>query len=303
MAQTKANPLMDFSDAMADAVAKAGAATLLVDARQRYPASGICFSPGFVLTADHVVEREDEIRMLTQDGSELTASLAGRDMGSDLAVLKVERGDLTVGARARYEARVGQLVLALGRPAVDGIQASLGVISAIGGPVRGGRGAMLERYLRSDTIPYPGFSGGPLVDVTGAILGINTSGLWRGGSLTIPASLAWTIGETLAQHGHLKRGYLGVRSQLAAITSAQRSALGREQASGLLLVGVEVNSPAEQGGLLVGDILVGLEGQPVNNPDELPVLLVGSVVGKTVAVEILRGGQPLTLKVIIGERK
>ncbi len=96
--------------------------------------------------------------------------------------------------------------------------------------MRTGRGGLLEQYLRTDTIPYPGFSGGPLVDAAGRVLGLNTSGLAHGGmSLTIPAGLAWKVAEALAAHGHVRRGYLGVRSQPVAIPAAQRQALGREQ--------------------------------------------------------------------------
>jgi S1-C subfamily serine protease len=303
MSKTTDNPLMAFSDAMVAAVEKASPVTVLVDARRRHPASGIVYAPEFVLTADHVVEREEEIRLLLADGTEHPASLAGRDAGSDLALLRLKNAGLPAAERALEEGRVGQIALALGRPTPEGIQASLGVVSAVGGPIRTGRGGMLERYLRTDTIPYPGFSGGPLVDASGRILGINTSGLWQGGSLTIPVGLAWSIAETLAQHGRVKRGYLGIRSQPVAIATAQRTALGREQNSGLLLVGVEGDSPAEQGGLLVGDILVGVAGQPVSDPDELAARLMGSLVGQSTALEVLRGGQPVTLKVIIGERK
>src|SRR5512133_3697416 len=134
------NPLTSLSESMVQAVDTAGAATVLVNARRRLPASGIAFGPDLVLTADHVVEREDEIKVVLPDGSELKASLVGRDSGSDLAVLRLEKGAVTVAQVAPQEARVGQLVLALGRPDQDGIQASLGIVSAIGGPVRTGRG-------------------------------------------------------------------------------------------------------------------------------------------------------------------
>jgi S1-C subfamily serine protease len=297
------NPLVALSDTMADAVETAAASTVLVDARRRFPASGIAFAADLILTADHVVERDEEIRILLPDGSQSTATIAGRDPGSDLALLRLNENSLRPAQPAPQPARIGQLVLALGRPSPDGIQASLGVVSAMNGPVRTGRGGLLESYLRTDTTPYPGFSGGPLIDSAGRVLGINTSGLAQGMSLTIPAGLAWETAATLAQYGAVRRGYLGIRSQPVAIPAAQQSRLGREQASGLLLVGVEEGGPAEQAGLLVGDILVGLAGQPVIDPDDLLTRLVGVMVGQPTRVQVLRGGEPAEIDVIIGERK
>ena len=296
------NPLTALSDSLAQAVAKAGASTVLVNARRRMPASGIAYAADLILTADHVVERDEEIGVLLPDNSQVAATVAGRDPGSDLALLRLEKAVATPAELAPGEASVGQLVLALGRPSSDGIEASLGVISAQGGPLRSGRGGLLEKYLRTDTIPFPGFSGGPLVDVSGLVLGLNTSGLAHGAALTIPAGLAWSVAETLAKHGHVRRGFLGVRSQPVALPPAQRQALGREQESGLLLVSVEPGSPAEQGGLMVGDILVAVAGQPVADPDALLVSLSGAVVGQPTPVEVLRGGQPQTLTVTVGER-
>lgn len=297
------NPLTELSDAMVEAVAKAGASTVMVNARRRLPASGIAYKPELILTADHVVERDDDINVGLPDGSDVSAGVVGRDAGSDLAILRLESASAMVADPAPEGARVGQFVLALGRPNMEGIQASLGVVSAIGGPVRTGRGGLLERYMRTDAIPYPGFSGGPLVDVRGQLVGLNTSGLARGASLVIPVSLAWQIAGVLAENGHVRRGFLGVRSQPVAISPAQQSALGREQASGLLLVVVEDGSPAAAGGLLVGDIIVGLAGQPVSDPDELLAGLVGDIVGKPTPVQVLRGGEPKTITVTIGERK
>ena len=168
---------------------------------------------------------------------------------------------------------------------------------------RTGRGGLLEQYLRTDTIPYPGFSGGPLVNAAGEVLGLNTSGLTHGASLTIPTGLAWQVAAALAQHGHIRRGYLGIRSQPVLLPAAQRQAVGRDQEIGLLLVGIEDDSPAAKGGLLVGDILVGLAGEPINDPDQLLTRLSGIIVGKETPVEILRGGQLMTIAVKIGERK
>ena len=306
MTTQKSNPdneLTTLSNAMADAVERAGQVTVLVNARRRFPASGIIYTADMVLTADHVVEREDDINILLPNGQETPARLAGRDPGSDLALLRLDTPTQPPTQPVQSEARVGQLVLALGRPSPAGLQASLGIISAKGGPLRTGRGGLLEQYLTTDAIPYPGFSGGPLIDASGQVLGINTSGLTRGASLAIPASLAWRIAETLAQHGRVRHGYLGIRSQPVALPAQGVKALNRNQEVGLLLVGVEEGSPAAAGGLMVGDILVSLNNQPLSDPDDLLSRLVGSLVGKPTPVEVLRGGQLHQLTVTVGERK
>lgn len=297
------NTLTALSDAMANAVETAGNATVLVNGRRRFPASGIAYAADLILTANHVLEREEDIPVLLRDGSQISASLAGRDPGSDLAVLKLAGTLPVIAQAANRQAQVGQLVLALGRPTPEGIQASLGVVSAIGGPVHTRRGGLLERHLRTDAIPYPGFSGGPLIDTAGQILGMNTSGLTRGTSLAIPVNLAWQIAESLARHGSVKRGYLGVRSQPVDIPNPQKESLARPQETGLLLVGVEENSPAEAAGLMVGDIIVGFAGAPLSEPDELLTRLTGEVVGKPTPVEVLRGGQLQEITVTIGDRK
>ncbi len=296
------NVLVELSDALADAAEKTGKATVLVNARRRMPASGIVYAPDLVLTADHVVEREDGIKVTLSDGSETLAKVAGRDAGSDLAVLKLERAAATIAEATKSPARLGQIALALGRPSPDGIEASLGTVSAIGGPIRTGRGGMLERYIRTDSISYPGFSGGPLVAADGTVLGLNTSGLSNGAAITIPAEVAWKIAETLVTHGRIKRGYLGIRSQTVEIPAASQKTLKREQATGLLVVGVENDSPASKGGLMVGDILVGLAGVPVLHHDELFARLDGEVAGKSTPIDVLRGGQPQTLNVVVGEK-
>ena len=300
---TENNPLVALSNAMADAVERASAFTVLVDARRRIPASGIAYAANLVLTADHIIEREDEIHLLLPDGSQVSAILAGRDSGNDLALLRLDKTGLVPAEPAAHPARVGQLAIAVGRPSSEGVQASLGVVSAIGGPARTGQGGLLEQYLRTDTVPYPGFSGGPLIDSSGRVLGLNTSGLAQGVALTIPAALAWKIAEALAEHGSVRRGYLGIRSQPVDLAAQQRKALSREQNVGLLLVSVEDESPAAKAGLLVGDILVGLNGEPISDPDQLLARLVGEIVGKPAPVEILRGGQRQTIPVTIGERK
>jgi S1-C subfamily serine protease len=297
------NLLSSLSKAMADAVEIGGSGTVLLNARRRFPASGVLYEADLILTASHVIEREDDIPVVLADGSELTADLLGRDPGSDLAVLRLGSAVTSPAEFTPQDARVGQLVLALGRPTPEGIQASLGVVSAVAGPVHTRRGGLLERHIRTDAIPYPGFSGGPLIDSAGHVLGVNTSGLTRGASIAIPSGLALQIAQSLVEHGSVKRGYLGVRSQPVEIPQHQQDALGRQQASGLLLVGIERKSPAEEAGLMVGDILVGFAGAPVADPDELFTHLTGEVVGSPTVVEIVRAGTLENVTVTIGERK
>jgi S1-C subfamily serine protease len=297
------NPLTAFSESLVKAVTRAGESTVLVNGRRRIPASGIVFGSDLILTADHVVERDDDISVILADGTSEPATIAGRDPGNDLAVLSLENVHLTPADKAEQEAKVGQMVIALGRPSQEGVEASLGIISAIGGPARTWRGGMLERYIRTDAVPFPGFSGGPLIDVEGKVLGINTSGIAHGAAITIPVSLAWANAESLSKHGYIKRGYLGIRSQQVELSAELRKGLDSQQETGLLLVSVENNSPAEAGGLLVGDILVAVNGHPTGNHDDLMLQLGGETVGENLSVSILRGGLPKQVAVKVGERK
>ncbi len=296
------NPLIDFSKGLTTAVEKGGASTILVDARKRYPASGIAYAEDLILTADHVISREDNIKVILPDGKTLEASIAGRDPGSDLALLRIAEKALTP-AKTSDEVKVGQLVLALGRPNSDGVQASWGIVASVHGPARTQRGGMLDGFIRSETTPYPGFSGGPLINAEGEVLGLNTSGLTHGSSLTIPVKVAWRIAESLAKHGSVKRGYLGVRTQPVEIPESSRKAIQREQRVGLLVLWLEENGPAQSGGLFVGDTIIAVGGQPVSDPDNLFSVLNSSTVGQPIAVEVLRGGKPETLNVTVGERK
>jgi S1-C subfamily serine protease len=297
------NPLTAFSESLVKAVTRAGESTVLVNGRRRIPASGIVFGSDLILTADHVVERDDDISVILADGTSEPATIAGRDPGNDLAVLSLENVHLTPADKAEQEAKVGQMVIALGRPSQEGVEASMGIISAIGGPARTWRGGMLERYIRTDAVPFPGFSGGPLIDVEGKVLGINTSGIAHGAAITIPVSLAWANAESLSKHGYIKRGYLGIRSQQVELSAELRKGLDSQQETGLLLVSVENNSPAEAGGLLVGDILVAVNGHPTGNHDDLMLQLGGETVGENLSVSILRGGLPKQVAVKVGERK
>jgi serine protease DegQ len=294
--------LAALSDGMANAVEKIGAAVVRVNGRRRRPASGVAYAPNRVLTASHALEREEDLTVGTGDGRTLPARFVGRDPSTDLAALRVEGLEAEAATPVEGAARIGQLALAVGSPGRgEGPRASLGVVSSIGGPMRTWRGARLERYIQTDATAYPGFSGGPLIDARGNVLGIMTTGLARGATLAIPAELAWRVASTLEERGSVKRGYLGILSQPVRLPNGQRLAL--TQRGGLLVVGVEEGSPAGQGGLIIGDILATLDGQPVEDTEDLLELLTGERVGREVSLKVIRGGELQTLQVTVGERR
>src|SRR5947209_15065776 len=269
-ATSETNLLKTLSNQMADAVERVEPALVLVNGRPRQPASGIVYAENLVLTADHVLEREEDLTIHTHDKRTLPAQFVGRDLATDLAVLRVANLGLDAATTSEETARVGQMVIAVGRTSNDGPMASSGAVSIIGGPLRTGRGVTLERYIRTDATPYPGFSGGPLIDMQGAVIGVLTTGLVNGIALAIPMDIAKNIADTLVKQGYIKRGYLGISSQLVRLPDAQRA--GQTQEHGLLIVKVDENSPAEKGGLMLGDILVALDGHAINDSEDLQIL-------------------------------
>lgn len=290
-----------LSDGLADAVAKIEPAVVRVYGRRRRSASGVAYADGLVLTASHSVERDEDLAVGLADGETREARLLGRDPSTDLAVLAVEGMGVGAATAADGEARVGQLSLAVGRPARgEGIRASLGIVSAAGGPLRMGRGARLERYVQTDATPFLGLSGGPLVDAKGDVLGILTAAFGRGTAFAVPAGLAWPVAAKLAEGGSMKRGYLGILSQPVRLPESQR--VGLTQKGGLLVVGVEDGSPAGEGGVLLGDIIATLDGRPVEETEDLLMLLTGEMVGDEVQVGVVRGGEFATVRLTVGER-
>lgn len=293
--------LASVSDELANTVERAGAAVVTVDARRRHPASGIVWSSdGLVVTANHVVERDEEIEVALPDGRRVAATLAGRDPASDLALLRLADGGLTPLAHGP-EPRVGNLTLALGRPGPSGVMASLGAVTATGGPLRFRGGSSLERYVRADVAMLPGFSGGPLVDMSGALIGLNSSTLGHSGQLTVPASSIASAVQTLLQHGHVRRGYLGLGAQTVHLPQGLADAAG--QRHGLLVVSVEPGGPAEAAGLILGDVLLSIAGDQVEHVEQLQDRLTSDRIGISLPVRLVRGGELREVPVTIAERR
>ncbi len=293
--------LSDLSQAIAATVETAGASVVRVEARPRFPASGIVWSSdGVIVTAHHIVEEEDNIQIGLGEGHTLGAKLIGRDPTTDIAVLRAPASGLDTRAWTDPKAiHVGHLVLALGRPGTT-VMATMGIVSAYGEAWRTPAGGKLDRYLQTDVVMYPGFSGGPLVDANGQFIGLNTSALLRGISLTIPATTIKSVVETLLSKGHISRGYLGIGAQPVRLPATLAKQLNQE--TGLLIVSVEPGGPAEKANLLLGDVIVALGNDPVRHLDDLLAALSGDRVGATVPVRVVRGGQTMELKATVGER-
>ncbi len=293
--------LIRVSNDLADTVAAAGPGVLRVDGRHRVAATGIAWTAdGVIVTASHVLERDDSIEVGLPDGESVAATLVGRDPSTDLAVLRADTGGQTPLIRSDLaDTRVGNLVLALGRPGKT-VMATLGIVSAIGDAWRTRAGGRIDRYLQPDVTMPPGFSGGPLIDANGRLLGLVSSGLVRGTAVAVPVSTLERVVDTLLQHGHVRRGYLGVGAQIARLPKNLAQELGQE--TGLLIVSVEPGTPADKAGLVLGDTLVALDSAPVGQLDDLLGALAGEAVGKTMDVGIVRGGSLQQVSVSIGDR-
>jgi S1-C subfamily serine protease len=297
------NVLTNLSKELSDTVELTAPGIVRVEARKRLPASGIVWTEdGVIVTAHHVVQRDRKITIGLPDGETTVAQLIGRDPTTDLAVLRTEADGLMPVTRTSlddHSLKVGHLVLAIGRPG-QSVQATLGIVSALTKEWRTPAGGRLDYYVQTDVVMYPGFSGGPLVNASGQIVGLNTSALLRGVSLSVPVNTIESVVSTILAHGHIKRGYLGVSTQPVRLPARVRDQL--DQDTGLLLVAVEPESPAEAGGLLLGDTIVGINGSVVRQHDDLLVQLGGDRIGQKVEIKLIRGGELTTVTVEVGER-
>jgi S1-C subfamily serine protease len=295
-----ADVLAQLSKDMAALVAASEPLVVRVEARRRVPASGVAWTqPGLIVTAHHVVEQEEDIGVVGADGTRLNAELVGRDPSTDLAVLRVNDAGGPAADWAEAESvKVGHLVLAVGRPGRT-LQATLGIVSALGDAWRSPMGGQIDRYLQTDVVMYPGFSGGALVGADGRIIGINTSALVRGISLTLPTPTVTRVVTDLVEHGRVRRGYLGVSAQ--AVQLPDEHAKAADQDTGLLLASVEPGGPAAEAGFLLGDTLLKLDGQPLRHLDDLLSALADRA-GKKASLHFLRAGEIADREITVGDR-
>jgi len=294
--------LREISNELVSLVERGGAGIVRVEARRRYPASGIAWSQeGLIVTAHHVVEQEENIRVGFDKKETVSAVLVGRDPTTDLAVLRSDAAKVTPLPKAEVSGvKVGSIVLGLGRPERS-VMASFGILNAVGAEWRTPTGGTIDRFLQSSIVMMPGFSGGPLVDAEGRLIGLNTSALIREGSLTVPVETIDRVVKAILEHGRVRRAYLGVGTQPVRLPETLWKPLGQE--TGLLVVSVEPGSPAEAAGLMLGDVIIQVDGNPIRFMDDLIAALAGDQVGRTAPVGILRGGEKAEKSVTLAERK
>jgi S1-C subfamily serine protease len=293
--------LAGVSDELAKIVADRAPSIVRVEARHRTPSSGVVWAAdGAIVTADHAVEREEDIRIGLPSGESVTATLVGRDPTTDVAVLRAQAAGLVPATWSDPAAAgVGTLVLALGRPGKT-VRARLGIISALGDGWRTPAGGELDRYLETDVGMAFGFSGGLLLDATGGALGMNTAGLLRRTALAVPALTLRRVVEMLLTHGRIRRGYLGIGAHAVRLPGALREQLG--QRTGVIVLSVEPKSPADQGGIVLGDVIVAIAGTPVRHLDDVLGALGPDAIGKPAVVRLIRGGALQELSLTAADR-
>jgi S1-C subfamily serine protease len=304
--------LLALSNNLADTVERVGASVVAVNGRTSHgrrgwlrrnsSSSGIHWRPGIIVTSDETIKREEEITVTLPDGQTVPVTILGRDASTDVAVLKLENIEFPVaeiGDAATL--KVGHLALALGRGTENGVSASMGVVSAIGDAWRSMSGGSIDRFVRLDLTLYSGFSGGPMVDAAGKVAGMNTSGP-RNMALTIPASTVNRVVNQLLSKGRIARGYLGLGMQPVRLPDTLKSALSLASNGGVIVINVEPDGPADKAGVLIGDVLVAIDGNPVSDTGNVQAMLGTETVGKSLKVQLIRGGAPLEVTLIVGER-
>ena len=288
---------MDLSNALAGAVDRTAGSVFSVHGRPRLPSTGVQWRSGLIVTANHTVEPDREVTVTGPDGRTLSAQVIGREPRLDIAVLRAE---VSAGPVADVgddgDLRIGHLVLAVG----FGPRASGGIVSAL--DVRSGRQHLAGEMLAVDLTLYPGFSGGPLVDVLGRVVGITTSGVSRHLQCAVRASVVTRLAEYAARGGKIPRAYLGVGTQSVALPDLLRERHGLAQRTAVVVVNVASDSPAAAAGLVIGDVILAIAGHAITEPGDLVAVLHPDRVGTTVTTKILRGGEPRGLEVTVGER-
>lgn len=297
------SPLIELSDALAQATDRAAASAVAVHSESRGSSSGVVWRSGIVVTAEHALRRDEEIHVTLPGGRVVAATLAGRDPSTDLAVLKCAEAGAGVGEFGDPAAlKPGSLTLLVGRTRASGPVAALGVVSLVAPERRAWTGVSLVPYIRLDVSLQPTAAGGAVVDAHGRVMGIATPRFGRFGVVAIPAPTVNAVVDALLQKGHIPRGYLGVGLQPVRLPDALRQSLKRDEKTAAIVLEVEPDSPAHKAGIVIGDIVVSLAGHPVARLEDIHSQLHGAAIGNPLALKFVRGGVAQEATVVVAER-
>ena len=292
-----------FSKEISEVVDQIGKSVIAVDGRSGHTSSGIVWHRNSILTAAHAIRHEINIGVIFAPGRSAVARLAGLDRATDIALLKLDQ-DLEmqpVQFGSTQSLSAGDFTAAVARTRRGNIVASAGIISGLMGEWQIGR-TRIDQFIRPDLNLYPGFSGGALVDGSGDVLGLNTSGLVRGKPITIPGSTLLRVAEQLAATGHVTRPYIGLVMQPVQVPESLQKRAGVTAETGLLVMHVETGGPADQAGALLGDILLDMAGESFSDLEDVSEVLGRKKAGEQVETSLIRGGQRLQLTIRVGER-
>jgi S1-C subfamily serine protease len=296
--------LETLSNDFAAAAEAVGPSVVAIYGRRWMPSSGIQWRKGIIVTAHHTIRREEDISIVAEGGKTLKATLAGRDPSTDLAILKLASDPALplppIGDGGAL--KLGHLVLALGRSRGTNLVASAGIVGGLSGEWEPHRGGRLEQHIRLALELYPGFSGGPLVNPQGKVVGINTRGISRGRPVAIPLATVNRIVDELVEKGHISKPYLGLAMQPVAVPESLRAKTISGAGSALLVVHVEPSGPADKAGVLLGDLVIDLRGKAVEDTADIQHLLGSAKVGDTVQATVLRGGSPMKMSIALADR-
>ncbi|MDQ2839875.1 MAG: S1C family serine protease [Acidobacteriota bacterium] len=290
--------LGNFSQALIALVNQTAHGVVAVKSAAYRVTSGVVLANNLVAVTSHSLRREDRIPVHAGDGAEAGATVLGRDPGLDLAILRTEGlNPQVLPAADPSTLKAGMLAAVVGRTVDVGPTVSLGVLGAVGPSRKNWRGGTLDQFLRLDVNVYPSQSGAAVVNTEGQLIGMATPALSRHSTLAIPMASIERIARELLEQGRILHGYLGVGAQPVAVAK-----MNTAQETGLILLSVEADSPAEKAGLLLGDVLLTLDGKPMADIDDLHAALRGDVVGKSVKAAVLRGGKLVETEILVLER-
>jgi S1-C subfamily serine protease len=294
--------LIEFSQDLSRIVEQVGQSVVAIHGR-RFAVSGIHWKNGLIVSSNESVSLEERIHITLPNGQTVQANVLGNDPTTDIVVLKLPKDCELALPRKMDDAHlgVGNVVIGLGRSVENGVFASLGIVQTLGASWRSRSGGMIDQLIKVDLNLKRSGAGGPLVNAAGEVVGFNTFGPRRS-VLTIPASTIDQVATQLQAKGRIARGYLGIGMQRIQVPQALQIQLSIPNQWGLMLVSIDPQQAAEQAGMMLGDILITLNNQPIQDSQELQAVLDPQSIGQTLTVRAIRGGELREFEVVVGER-